>query len=276
VGRLYEKLADRFGQENVFKDVDSIDLGADFRSAITNAIESCDVVLVMIGSMWVSVADNDGNRRLNNPDDYVRIEIETAFAREIETIPVLVGETRIPARDELPETIEELRFLNAAKLRPDPDFVVNEQRISAAVAKHVNAPNESNRRDQMLDEVIEELDFATEASELDGFLRFKMYGMWVLGGVFGGAAVVLHVLAVMLGRTSPFTGGFGMVMLGFAVLYLLGFFVQTTMLLRYKYGTNPVKKSVAKLERRLRKLLENNAPDSQVSELLHDVQTLGE
>ena len=72
-GRLYDALADKLGAENVFMDVDTIDIGVEFKHAIEAAVSSCDVLFVMIGPRWLTAADTRGERRLSRADDYVRL-----------------------------------------------------------------------------------------------------------------------------------------------------------------------------------------------------------
>src|SRR6266566_9099778 len=82
-GWLFDRLADRFGGGQVFKEVDSIQLGDDFVEVITTAVGSCDVLLALIGDEWLTVTDEDGRRRLDSPEDFVRLEIETALTRNV-------------------------------------------------------------------------------------------------------------------------------------------------------------------------------------------------
>jgi hypothetical protein len=79
VGWLYDRLAGHYGGGQVFKDVDSIQLGDDFVEVITRAVGSCDVLLALIGDEWLTVADEHGRRRLDDPDDFVRLELEAAL-----------------------------------------------------------------------------------------------------------------------------------------------------------------------------------------------------
>ena len=90
-GRLYDQLVKQFGKGHVFKDVDSIPLGLDFREILTERVADCDVFLAVIGDAWLSIAGKSGTRRLDDPGDFVRIEIEAALGRNIPVIPVLVG-----------------------------------------------------------------------------------------------------------------------------------------------------------------------------------------
>lgn len=121
-GRIYDSLVKAFDRQSIFKDVDSIPLGKDFRGVLREAVAKCDVLIAIIGINWLDTRDNDGNRRLDNPDDFVRIEIESALQRGITVIPVLVDNARMPNADELPSTLQDLAFRNAINVRDDPDF----------------------------------------------------------------------------------------------------------------------------------------------------------
>jgi len=115
---LYDRLAEHFGEGQVFKDVDSIELGDDFVEVITTAVGSCDVLLALIGDRWLSITDEDGRRRLDSPDDFVRLEIEAALARKVRVIPILVEGATMPRADELPPTLVELVRRQALELSP--------------------------------------------------------------------------------------------------------------------------------------------------------------
>jgi ABC-type amino acid transport substrate-binding protein len=117
-GWLYERLADHFDGGQVFKDVDSIQLGDDFVEVITNAVGSCDVLLAVIGDRWLTITDEDGQRRLDNSDDFVRLEIEAALARQVRVIPILVDGARIPGAEELPDSLAGLVRRQALELSP--------------------------------------------------------------------------------------------------------------------------------------------------------------
>jgi hypothetical protein len=112
--RLYDVLVEHFRAEDVFKDVDNIEPGEDFIERITAAVGSCNVPLALIGPQWLTITDENGQRRLDNPADFVRLEIETALTRKIRVIPILVDEARIPRANELPPTLAPLVRRNAA------------------------------------------------------------------------------------------------------------------------------------------------------------------
>ena len=117
-GWLFDRLADHFAGGQVFKDVDSIQLGDDFVEVITRAVGSCDVLLALIGDEWLTITDEHGRRRLDNPDDFVRLEIEAALARKVRVIPILVDGARMPRADELPDSLSKLVRRQALELSP--------------------------------------------------------------------------------------------------------------------------------------------------------------
>lgn len=117
-GWLYDRLADRFGPEQIFKDVDSIELGDDFVDTITGAVASCDIVLALIGQRWVDAAAEDGSRRLDDPGDFVRLEVEAALQREVLLVPILVDGATMPRADELPPSIAPMVRRQALELSP--------------------------------------------------------------------------------------------------------------------------------------------------------------
>ena len=108
-GRLFDHLSTRFGEGHVFMDVDTIDLGQDFKPALRDAVGKCDIMLVVMGPDWLDTADPaSGARRLDNPDDWVLTEIAEALSRGIAVIPVLVRGASLPAADRLPTEIRGL------------------------------------------------------------------------------------------------------------------------------------------------------------------------
>jgi TIR domain len=117
-GWLYDRLAEHYGSSQIFKDVDSIELGDDFVEVITRAVGSCDVLLALIGTEWLTITDAQGRRRLDNPDDFVRLEVQAALARRVRVIPILVEGARMPRADELPDSLASLVRRQALELSP--------------------------------------------------------------------------------------------------------------------------------------------------------------
>jgi hypothetical protein len=113
---LFDRLEARFGTGNVFMDVDSIEPGLDFAETVEEAIDACDVLLVLIGPHWANAVDEHGRRRLEDPDDFVALEITTALRRRIRVIPVLVDGAPPPRRGDLPEALATLARRQGVRL----------------------------------------------------------------------------------------------------------------------------------------------------------------
>jgi hypothetical protein len=113
---LFGRLEQAFPSEQLFMDVDNIEPGLDFVRVLNDQVAQCDVLISIIGKNWVDARDEQGARRLDNPDDFVRIEIETALQQHKRVIPVLVGEARMPRADQLPDTMKPFARRNAVRL----------------------------------------------------------------------------------------------------------------------------------------------------------------
>jgi formylglycine-generating enzyme required for sulfatase activity len=137
-GRICDRLVQRFGKQYVFKDVDSIQLGIDFRKRLVDVVSRCEVLLAVIGRQWLTVTNAGGWRRLDDPEDFVRIEIETALQRKIPVIPVLVQNTGMPPETALPAGLKELAFRHAITVHPDPDFHHDVDRLIDQLNQHIS------------------------------------------------------------------------------------------------------------------------------------------
>ena len=115
-GRLYDLLVQRWGRDHIFMDVDAIAPGEDFRDAISATLDKCDVVLLVIGPAWASMKGRDGRPRILDEGDVHRTEIEAALIRKVRLIPVLVGGATLPQKSDLPESVGEVVYRNAAIL----------------------------------------------------------------------------------------------------------------------------------------------------------------
>lgn len=115
-GRLSDHLVSQFGSENIFMDVDGIDPGQDFRKAIDEILTKCDLLLGVVGKNWLDCKDETGNRRLDDPRDFVRLEIATALKRDIPVIPIRVQGAYLPKANQLPDELQGFAFRNAFEL----------------------------------------------------------------------------------------------------------------------------------------------------------------
>jgi hypothetical protein len=136
-GRIYDHLKANFGEDRLFKDVDSIPLGKDFRRAISEAVGQCKVLIAVIGDQWLEAAIETGTRRLDDPNDFVHIEIMSALSRGIPVIPVLVEDAPMPKESELPPALGELAFRNGTRVRPDPDFRPDIERLCSQIESYI-------------------------------------------------------------------------------------------------------------------------------------------
>jgi formylglycine-generating enzyme required for sulfatase activity len=133
-GRLYDRLTAHFGQDQVFIDIDQIDPGEDFVEAINSQVGACDIAIVSIGPNWLTAADASGQRRLDDEEDFVRMEIIAALERKIRVIPVLVGGARMPRKQDLPDALAPLSRRNAIELS-ETRFHSDVSRLIEAIEK---------------------------------------------------------------------------------------------------------------------------------------------
>src|SRR6516162_2816409 len=110
---IFDRLTEHFGMDAVFIDVDNVPFGVDFREHIDGELQKADAVVVVIGPQWIGPREGDKSR-IHDENDPVRIELETALRRRIPVIPVLVDDSRMPRPTELPESIKDFSFRNAA------------------------------------------------------------------------------------------------------------------------------------------------------------------
>ena len=116
VDRIADRLRDRFGERNVFVDVDAIRAGEKWQDALFQALDECEVILVVIGPDWMRPKDG-GGFAVDDPDDFVRREIEIALEREISVIPVLWADAALPSREALPAAVQGLTAYQAFGMR---------------------------------------------------------------------------------------------------------------------------------------------------------------
>ena len=172
-GRLADALDAAFGSDFVFRDIDDIAPGADFIKAITGRLAEIDVVLVVIGPDWLE-ARQDGRRRLDDPADFVRLEIELALAAGKPLWPVLIGGAVMPAETALPPSLQPLARRQALTLA-DAAWKDDVDRLIAALRRQLGRPSQSRRGWLMV-----------SAAGIAGLL---LGGFWLFSGAEKGAAV---------------------------------------------------------------------------------------
>ena len=144
-GRIYDRLIHQFGQGAIFKDVDSIPLGIDFRTYLDEQVAKCEVFLAVIGQDWMKKRGSKGKSRLENPGDFVRIEIESALKRNIPVIPVLVRGASIPLAKQFPASIQDLSYRQGIAVRADPDFHRDMNRLIEYLKQQIQGLKEHNK-----------------------------------------------------------------------------------------------------------------------------------
>ena len=133
-GRIYEHLERELGQGVVFKDVDSLKLGVNFKDELARTLEHCKVALIVMGPNWIG-AEDGSEARIASERDYVRIEAEAVLRRDIPVIPVFVRGAQTVDVSRLPDTLTELDERNGIQIRPDPDFKNDMNRLVSALQK---------------------------------------------------------------------------------------------------------------------------------------------
>jgi TIR domain len=143
-GRLYDRLSNRFGEEQIFRDVDAIPPGIDFLEHIDGVVDQCDLMLVLIGESWTSIKDAQGKRRLYDPHDFVSIEIAAALEKNIPVIPVLIQGARMPSKEDLPEHIQSLARRNAVEMS-DSHWNYDWERLTRGIDQLTSRPVSRDR-----------------------------------------------------------------------------------------------------------------------------------
>lgn len=181
-GRLFDHLAARFGTQQIFMDVDTIQPGVDFRRAIENAVGSCDIALVMIGRQWLNIMDDQGKRRLDDPQDFVRAEIASALANpKVQVIPILVRGAGMPSANELPDDLKDLAWRNAIELS-DSRFQYDANKLITAIE---NLGLEPVKKTQ--DERVQKVGAAKIGAVLLGIMAIGLLIWLVASGMIDGA-----------------------------------------------------------------------------------------
>ena len=193
-GWLYDRLVERFGAGQVFKDVDSIELGDDFVNTIEDAVGSCSILLALIGPGWLDVAGPDGTRRLDDPEDFVRLEIEAAISRNVLLIPILVEGAPMPAASELPPSIAPLIRRQALELSASR-FGSDTTHLLDVIARSL--PGDAARRQ------------GTPTPDDPGHRRHQRPARWKLALVAATAVATVATGTVLLLRESNDGGSTG-------------------------------------------------------------------
>src|SRR4030095_3652201 len=134
-GRLRTALVHHFGEQQIFRDKDSIRPGVNWHEEVREALRGDTIVLALIGKTWLTATDDAGQRIIDSGESHNRLELETALRQNLQTIPVLVEGAQVPKPNELPDALRDLLTRNAVRLRDD-DWDTDVRKIIEAVEKH--------------------------------------------------------------------------------------------------------------------------------------------
>ena len=217
-GRIYDRLEARFGRERIFMDVDTIQPGMDFVEAIENAVSESDVFLVVIGPNWLNSVDAMGKRRLENPNDFVRLEVASALKRGIRVIPVLVENAMMPSSEDLQDNLQALTRRNAIEISHtrfsmDADKLIRviEDIFESLDTQHSVEEIEEPEPTPVKPQVVES-GTKTQKPLFSQLILTAIY--WTLGGVVGGAfhwyPYVSLLYVIFFAGTSGLLSGVGL------------------------------------------------------------------
>ncbi len=198
-GRIYDRLVAEFGKAQVFKDVDSIPLGRDFRGHLNDIVGTCGVMLAIVGPHWTEARNPAGQQRLEDPDDFVRIELETALARDIPVVPVLVGHAPLPVAADLPGSLGSLVFRQSIAVRPDPDFHNDATRLVTALRAILDP--EAAAAEQAAAALAQAA--AARSAQRARRLGWMLASVAIVAAVLGITAALLAVPAIRYLRLTP-------------------------------------------------------------------------
>ena len=204
-GRVRDRLERELGRNLLFMDVDAIPLGTNFSKVLHEEVAKCGVLLAVIGPNWPDARDGEGKRRLDDPNDFVHIEVAAALHRDIPVIPILLDGSRIPKASELPDDLRELAFRNGLDVR-HASFHQDMDRLISALKKQLGQAGGPKRVDlveENVSELIGETARGTQShirtlqggNEFWRFLRDKR-NQQVLGWLGGGLVVAVTGLWV--------------------------------------------------------------------------------
>jgi hypothetical protein len=145
VGRIFDRLIAHYGRETVFLDVDDIPFGIDFRDHIRSVLHECDALVAVVGSNWIGFRDHGQSRIMDN-NDPVRMEIEAALQQSIPIIPALVDSAKMPKETDLPESLRDFGYRNAATLDAGRDFDNHIERLIHGIDQIVGVESTASRR----------------------------------------------------------------------------------------------------------------------------------
>lgn len=196
-GRIYDILSEKLANVNVFMDVIDFEPGIDFVRALEEQLSACEYLVVVIGPEWVNSKTPDGRRRLDDPNDYVRLEIETALRRGIRVVPLLVDGASMPRMHELPESLHQLAVRNAFEVSHSR-FQTDVSKLADSISRHLglqdgNAPDVLNQHSRP--------GWGDTLLSFSGRLSRREFWFWNLVVVLPATVLIEHFLLAALGSS---------------------------------------------------------------------------
>ena len=133
--RIFDRLTAHYGSDSVFRDLDSVPPGLDFRSHVKEVVRNSNLMLVVVGPEWLATR-SDGSSALDNENDPIRIELETAYQSRLQVIPILVEGAIMPRAHDLPDSIKNFSYHNAMAISSDLDFDYHIERLIRTIDKY--------------------------------------------------------------------------------------------------------------------------------------------
>jgi peptidoglycan hydrolase-like protein with peptidoglycan-binding domain len=162
-GRIFDRLATHFGRDSIFRDIDSIPPGADFREHINHVLDESDILLAIVGPKWLGT--RGGQTRLDDEADPVRVEIETGLRKKMPVIPVLVLRGAMPRASQLPDSVKDFAYRHAVQIDAGQDFDVHAARLIRAMDRILRQKS-GNSPVRLRDETAEAMAIDAETSDV--------------------------------------------------------------------------------------------------------------
>jgi hypothetical protein len=172
-GRIFDRLTQEFGTDRVFMDIDSMPAGVDFHEHLQEILADCGALVVVVGKSWRSQRKGQP-ARIMDPDDWVRIEVETALERGIPVVPLLIDGASLPTRDQIPESLWPLLRRNALPVDSGRDFHAQLTRLVRDLRLHID-PVSSGSGDLTTGTTLQEMTALPVQS-----VNWKALGRWIL------------------------------------------------------------------------------------------------
>lgn len=221
-GRIFDRLVAHYGTDTVFRDIDNIPPGIDYRKYINECLNRTDILLAIIGPDWAGKTP-DGRTRIAEPTDLVRIEVEVALQKDIPVVPVLVANATMPQPNELPEALHDFAYRNAVKVDALEDFDDHVRRLTRNLDRLLKSKGVLPSRTEVPKEADRERDEPRAVNPPQPVIRIMAQVFsWALIALFILASVYLILIGVLANASGDISNG-GALIIGIVALLLMAF-----------------------------------------------------